>query len=175
MLFRPFRDGLELIGTLSTSVQEYKACCKQITHVRQQFQTVTDGIEEAMKAVNEERIQEQLDEIAPFARQSEEDACMAKDDEISLLQPPNERASFYDIGLDLGGSVDTQQVTIPNRIIDEEYQKVASSLNNEQRKFFYEISFRTKCDYSILCIFCLGEPGHYQVTLTKHLGKILTT
>ncbi|WAR08421.1 hypothetical protein MAR_018379 [Mya arenaria] len=71
--------------------------------------TVTDGIEEAMKAVNEERIEEQLDEIAPFARQSEEDACMAKDDEISLLQPPNKRASFYDIGLDLGGSVDTQQ------------------------------------------------------------------
>ena len=144
MLFRPFRDELKLMGTSSTYEEEYNLFCEQITEVRQRFQKTPHGLEEAMKAVAEEIVDEQLDEIAPAARQSEEDANMAKEDQGSLLLPPDDRLAEYDVGLDIGGSTDKREVTIPNRLADDEYLQLASSLNPEQRKFFYEIQKLTQ-------------------------------
>ncbi|XP_053403150.1 uncharacterized protein LOC123564956 [Mercenaria mercenaria] len=114
MLFRPFRDELKLKERSSTYEQEYTKWREQILELRQKFQTATDAMEKAIKAIAEERLDEELDEVAPAARQSEDDARMDKEDQNSLLQPPNERMAVYDVALDIGGSVDKQEVTIPN-------------------------------------------------------------
>ena len=90
-------------------------------------------MEEAMKAVSEQIVGEELDEVAPAARQSEKDASSIKDDQSSIIQPPNDRLSEYDVGLDIGGTADTRELTIPNRLTDKEYLMAAKSINKEQR------------------------------------------
>lgn len=62
------------MGSSSSFKQQYKIKEEDILKVCTKFQKPTEGIEEAMIGVSEEQTDEKLDDIAPGARQSEEDA-----------------------------------------------------------------------------------------------------
>ncbi|KAH3768448.1 hypothetical protein DPMN_169660 [Dreissena polymorpha] len=100
MLFHPWRDESKLMGSESTYENQYKRIETDISKIRTLFESTAEEIQEAMNAVREEQVDDELDEIAPNSRQTEEDAELAKENQISILQPPNERSRFYDIGLE---------------------------------------------------------------------------
>ncbi|KAH3797276.1 hypothetical protein DPMN_150853 [Dreissena polymorpha] len=72
------------MGSESTYKNQYKRIETDISKVRTLFQSTAKEIQEAMNAVREEQVDDELDEIAPNSRQTEEDAELAKEDQISI-------------------------------------------------------------------------------------------
>ncbi|WAQ99743.1 PIF1-like protein [Mya arenaria] len=82
MLFLPFRDEPQLMAESASFEQQYIVNQELIMKTQMKFQSTVDGIEDAMNIVTEEMIDEHLDDIAPIARQSEDDAHLIKDNEL---------------------------------------------------------------------------------------------
>lgn len=106
MLFHPWREETSLQGQSSSFEEEYEKWKTEIDEHRRLFKAFGDqeGIDEIIENVNQEIIEEAMDDIAPVARQTEDDADEQRESAPSILQPPDESSHHYDIALDIGGS-----------------------------------------------------------------------
>lgn len=162
MLFHPWREELLLMGTSSSFEEQYKKFENTNVEVRQTFSAcISDcNMDEIMENVSQEIVNDEMDNIAPTARQTEEDSEEAREDNISLLQPPNETSRNYDIGLDIGcPGKTTNEIVIQNKLSDIEYRELVRSLNNEQKTFLYYILHLTKTTNKPYHVFLSGGAG----------------
>lgn len=162
MLFHPWREELLLMGTSSSFEEQYKKFENTNVEVRQTFSAcISDcNMDEIMENVSQEIVNDEMDNIAPTARQTEEDSEEAREDNISLHQPPNETSRNYDIGLDIGCPGKTSnEIVIQNKLSDIEYRELVRSLNNEQKTFFYCILHLTKTTNKPYHVFLSGGAG----------------
>ena len=111
------------------------------------FDQCGDELMRAASEVNEEIILESLDEIAPSAWQSKEDAAEERSDATlsPFMHPEQPQHTHYDIGGDIGlGSTCQEEMIIKNRLTDDEYLDLVHNLNDEQLSFFNHVLYITK-------------------------------
>lgn len=89
------------MGSSPSHENQYKQIEADISKVRTTVQSTVEGIQEAMKAMSEEQVDEELDDMHQLPGSIEEDAEIEKEEQNSILQLPNEKSRFYDIGLEI--------------------------------------------------------------------------
>ena len=173
LLFNPWFDEDRILGRSKTYEEAYLEVEDDILCKRQEYEPSIevseelDDIEEQMNELEDDA----WDEIAPVAQHKER-----QDMHSNMTEEENdELEKEYDIGMDLGlsGGTDIQEEKIRNRMEDEEYRRLARSLNQEQKEIFYHVLKVAKDTDSQNFIFLSGGAGVGKTRVTKAVYQAL--
>ncbi|CAC5397940.1 unnamed protein product [Mytilus coruscus] len=169
----PWRKEENLMKPYDNYEEKHKASKDQIYDIKQQFEHHIQEIEAAEEKIENELDEEAYDEVAPNTQHIELQDQNAIEEQ-DLIQIGENVFTEYDIGQDLNSvGTDVSEEVIKNRVSDEDFRKMAQSLNKKQMEFFYHVLKKVKTSNDQLMLFLSGGAGFGKTRLTKCIHQAL--
>jgi chromosomal replication initiation ATPase DnaA len=159
MLYRPWRNEQNQMRNSHTFKEQFQNHSEDISNKRASYEKIESYLEDIMNSVNEERVEDIMDEVAPNDKQSSEIASehsITSPDFPGLMRPEN--LQEYNMVQSTENSTSSRAV-IPNRLSDRDYYQLMNSLNIQPEQFVHHISFLVKTNMLPFHIFLSGGAG----------------
>ena len=179
MLDFPWRNESKIIMTSDTYEQQYNAVKGLIFANREQYESNSNILDDALLSLDLEQ-EETFFNPAPVAQHNyaiDENIGSQLSQTYGCFDPGSNRLhNQYDLYNDFGlfaRSNDDEEIQ-QHRIQDTEYRNLVSSLNKEQKEFFYHVVHSVKTQNAPLYSFLTGGAGVGKSRLTNALFEATT-
>jgi flagellar biosynthesis GTPase FlhF len=181
MLFQPWRDETEIIGSSETYLEQFRQLTLEnqtiITKMEEysyKSKELDDAVEK-LEEIDDSVLQEQWNHVAPNTHNVEN-----QDGEVKVILPHSHTDPEYNspeavelnIGLDVPNTADKESIVI-NMMKDEDYLSLVRSLNIKQTECFYFVTDKIKnSPHEAFHVFLTGGTGVGKTTVTNAIYQM---
>ncbi|XP_060573123.1 uncharacterized protein LOC132731041 [Ruditapes philippinarum] len=177
LLFYPWRnEERDLLGHFATHKEKYESVQNAVNEKCACYEHHVDELELARNMAEEEY--NAYDEIAPGTQQEEAETAEEEpvESETFIYFNPDRVSEQreYDIGIEIGCSVSSAQISSNENILsDEEYRALLRSLNSKQKEFYNHVVHWIKTKDAPLYTFLSGGAGVGKSVVIRALYQTL--